>query len=147
MNNRPQILHMLYSDKKTKTSYSMSVDRSSNKNKNNPKPPLNLLKTISINKKITNNWSKFSKNPKNTIENIFPKIKDTLYNTQNKKDCFVKNKTSYYKNEDLEIDDLINEDYNELKLIWKDLGITDEYQEQFNNYINSLNEEKKARIN
>jgi hypothetical protein len=68
-------------------------------------------------------------------------ISNTINATANKGpfELFVRNKTSYHKNSDLK-DDIINdEQFLEIELLWDELGISDEYQDQFELYLGTIN--------
>ena len=48
------------------------------------------------------------------------------------------------ESEDLEENLLLVEEYSIIEKIWKDLGVTKEYQKFFNNYIESLSDSEKT---
>ena len=54
-------------------------------------------------------------------------------------ELFVRNKTSYFKNSDLKEENINDEEFVEIELLWDELGVTDEYQDQFEMYLNSIN--------
>ena len=59
-------------------------------------------------------------------------------------DLFVRNKTSYYQNSDLKEEDEL---FSEIELLWDELGITDEYQDQFELYLGTIfNAEAKNKF-
>ena len=59
-------------------------------------------------------------------------------------DLFVRNKTSYFKNSDLKEEDEL---FSEIELLWDELGITDEYQDQFELYLGTIfNSEAKNKF-
>ena len=68
-------------------------------------------------------------------------ISTTINTTSNKGqfELFVRNKTSYYKNSDLKIDNINDEQFVEIELLWDELCITDEYQDQFELYLSTIN--------
>ena len=68
-------------------------------------------------------------------------ISNTINTTSNKGqfELFVRNKTSYYKNSDLKNENINDEQFGEIELLWDELGITDEYQDQFELYLGTIN--------
>ena len=59
-------------------------------------------------------------------------------------DLFVRNKTSYFKKSDLKEEDEL---FSEIELLWDELGITDEYQDQFELYLGTIfNAEAKNKF-
>ena len=53
-------------------------------------------------------------------------------------ELFVRNKTSYFKNSDLKDENINDEQFREIELLWDELGITDEYQDQFELYLGTI---------
>ncbi len=53
-------------------------------------------------------------------------------------ELFVRNKTSYFKNRDLKDENINDEQFREIELLWDELGITDEYQDQFELYLGTI---------
>ena len=145
MFNRPRKIQIFYTEQRPPSSY-IPANRFANKNMNNLNRQQNFKKPVSTNKSIKP-WPKLLKDDESISTKTFPKIKEKLNFSQNKKNNFARNKTSYFHNEDLIIDDLNNEDFITLQYLWNDLGITGEYQEQFTNYISSLKLEKKKKFN
>ena len=97
---------------------------------------------------------KYKSTNKTISVNSLPKIDSYLIsntlvpnNTNKNKgqfELFVRNKTSYFKNSDLQEE---NEIFSEIELLWDELGITDEYQDQFELYSGTiLNPETKNRF-
>ena len=76
--------------------------------------------------------------------NCLPKLDPyfiTNNNSMNRKkgqfELFLRNKTSYFKNSDLQ-EKSNDEQLLEIELLWNELGITDEYQDQFELYLGSI---------
>jgi len=97
---------------------------------------------------------KYKSTNKTISVNSLPKIDSYLISntlvppTTNKNkgqfELFVRNKTSYFKNSDLQEE---NEIFSEIELLWDELGITDEYQDQFELYIGTIvNPDTKNRF-
>ena len=99
---------------------------------------------------------KYKSTNKNISLNSLPKLDSYFTSTTNnpysksKKgqfELFVRNKTAYFKNSDLRQENLNNEEFGEIALLWEELGITDEYQDQFELYLSSIaNTEYKNRF-
>ncbi len=87
--------------------------------------------------KSTNKTISFNNLPK--IDSFL--ISNTINTTSNKGqfELFVRNKTSYYKNSDLKNENINDEQFGEIELLWDELGITDEYQDQFELYLGTIN--------
>ena len=115
---------------------------------------------IQNNKRNKNtNWDKFNsllgKGPKkfrssikNFSVNAVPKldsyfISNTFFqnSTMNKDkfEPFVRNKTSFYKKSDLKQENINDIQIGEIELLWEELGITYDYQDQFELYFSSIN--------
>lgn len=119
------------------------------KNKNNKKY-INKTKYPPSNKQLgettksyfgENELKKFKSTSKTISVNSLPKI-DSYYTTNSffpktnkgQFELFVRNKTSFLKE-----DNLNDEEFCEIELLWDELGITDEYQDQFELYLDSIN--------
>ena len=90
-----------------------------------------LKKYKSTNKTISVN--SLPKIDSNLISNTLVPNKTTK--SKGQFELFVRNKTSYFKNSDLQEE---NEIFSEIELLWDELGITDEYQDQFELYTGTI---------
>ncbi len=90
-----------------------------------PKKYKSTNKTISVNS--------LPKIDSNLISNTLVPNKTTK--SKGQFELFVRNKTSYFKNSDLQEE---NEIFSEIELLWDELGITDEYQDQFELYTGTI---------
>ena len=89
--------------------------------------------------KSTNKACSLNSLPKLDTYLISNTINATVTTNKGPFELFVRNKTSYYKNSDLK-DDIINdEQFVEIELLWDELGISDEYQDQFELYLGTIN--------
>ncbi len=97
------------------------------------------------------------KNTKKTISvNSLPKIDSYFLSNQNslktKKnkgqfELFVRNKTAFFKNSDLNQENKNDEQFREIESLWDELGITSDYQDQFELYLDTINNiENKRRF-
>lgn len=132
-----------------KTSKSQSIKHNNNIQKNKNIKYSKYSPSITLNGETYKNY--FSGNLKkykstnkaislNSLPNIEPYFVTNNINQNQKKgqfELFVRNKTSFYKNSDLRDDN--DEQFGEIELLWDELGITDEYQDQFEIYLNSMN--------
>ena len=97
---------------------------------------------------------KYKSNNKTLSVNSLPKI-DSFFNsntimpnsTSNKGqfELFVRNRTSYFKNSDLGEENINDEHFAEIELLWDELGITDEYQDQFELYLGTINNSERKK--
>jgi hypothetical protein len=92
-----------------------------------------------------NDLKKYKSTSKTLSINNLPKIDTCLISntiSENKKkgpfELFVRNKTSYFNNSDLKYN-INDEQFGEIELLWEELGITDEYQDQFELYLSAMN--------
>ena len=104
----------------------------SRKFKNAIYSPLFTLPGDSMNNHYGAGLKNYKSTNKTISVNSLPKL-DKIMNNQNKGqfELFVRNKTSYFKNSDLKQDNSNDELFLEIELLWNELGITDEYQDQF----------------
>ena len=123
----------------------------SNKHSNIPKSKNRFAASIAstggdaANSHYGGDLKKYKSTNKTISVNSLPKIDSYLIsntlvsnkNTKNKGqfELFVRNKTSYFKNSDLQEE---NEIFSEIELLWDELGITDEYQDQFELYAGTI---------
>jgi hypothetical protein len=123
----------------------------SNKHSNIPKSKNRFAASIAstggdaANSHYGGDLKKYKSTNKTISVNSLPKIdsyliSNTLVSNKTNKnkgqfELFVRNKTSYFKNSDLQEE---NEIFSEIELLWDELGITDEYQDQFELYVGTI---------
>ena len=123
----------------------------SNKHSNIPKSKNRFAASIAstggdaANSHYGGDLKKYKSTNKTISVNSLPKIdsyliSNTLVSNKTNKnkgqfELFVRNKTSYFKNSDLQEE---NEIFSEIELLWDELGITDEYQDQFELYAGTI---------
>ena len=127
---------------KTAKSHSIRHNNAIQKNrkfKNAIYSPLFTLPGDSMNNHYGAGLKNYKSTNKTISVNSLPKL-DKIMNNQNKGqfELFVRNKTSYFKNSDLKQDNSNDELFLEIELLWNELGITDEYQDQFELYLGSI---------
>ena len=127
---------------KTAKSHSIRHNNAIQKNrkfKNAIYSPLFTLPGDSMNNHYSAGLKNYKSTNKTISVNSLPKL-DKIINNQNKGqfELFVRNKTSYFKNSDLKQDNSNDELFLEIELLWNELGITDEYQDQFELYLGSI---------
>ena len=83
----------------------------------------------------------------NSLPNIDSFSLSSQNTTKNKGqfELFVRNKTAFFKNRDLNQEIIGDEQFGEIELLWDELGITDEYQDQFELYLGTINNPEDKR--
>ena len=132
----------------------------SNKHSNIPKGKNRFVSSIAITggdattSQYGGDLKKYKSTNKTISVNSLPKIDSNLISntlvpnkttkSKGQFELFVRNKTSYFKNSDLQEE---NEIFSEIELLWDELGITDEYQDQLELYAGTIvNPDTKNRF-
>ena len=114
--------------------------------------PLYTAPGDSMNNHFGSDLKNYKSTNKTISVNSLPKLDSNFIintNTINKNkgqfELFVRNKTSYFKNSDLK-ENGNDEQFLEIELLWNELGITDEYQDQFELYFDSIDYSENKNI-